>query len=95
MATTVVVPITTSVSAGTEITLPGDARLSKLAAAYKQTMSDASVAGANSALTVTTETPGAGEIQLKDERTVVCGDALDSKNVLILVGLAPGEVQGY
>ena len=93
----ILVPITTSIGANTDILLPGGLKLSKIGAAYKFVGSDGALASAHSALTVTAyNTLGAGEIALKaDRKNVKFGEALDAKCSLVLLGIAQGEAQGF
>ena len=93
----ILVPITVSTGANTDILLPGGLKLSKIGAAYRFVGSDGTAAAAHSALTVTTyNTLAAGEIALKaDRKNVKCGDGLDAKCSLVLLGIAPGEAQGF
>lgn len=98
--TQVVIPITQSKAANADITLPGGAKLHTLALAYKFVGSDGTAAAAFSTLTVDPKgdgnASGAGAVKLQASGKVVrCGDALDTKASLILVGIASGEVQGY
>lgn len=78
-----------TVAANTDISIPG--RLHKITAARKFTGSDGTNAADSSALTVATQTPGAGEIWLSAEGTVQLGDALTGRNVVIIQGVAIGE----
>ena len=93
----ILVPIATAITANTDILLPGGLKLTKLGAAYKFVGSDGTAAAAHSALTVTAyNTLAAGEIALKaDRKNVKCGDGLDAKCSLVLLGIAPGEAQGF
>ena len=93
----ILVPITTSVAGNTDIILPGGLKLIKLGGAYKFVGSDGTAAAAHSALAVTAyNTLAAGEIALKaDRKNVKCGDAMDAKCSLVLLGIAPGEAQGF
>jgi len=96
----IVIPITAAKAANADIPLPGGAKLHTLALAYKFVGSDGTAAAAFSTLTVDPKgdgnASGAGAIKLQANGKVVrCGDALDTKASLILVGLAPGEAQGY
>ena len=95
MDTLVIVPITSSVSAGTDITLPNNVRLKRIGSAYRITMSDATVAGACSALTVVTTTPASGQIYLSGERTIQVGDDLTTRDIIVIYGIAKGEIPGY
>jgi len=89
----VVIPITADVAANTSIALPVAAR--RICTAHRTRMSDGTAAGASSALTIVTTTPGTGEIQLYDYNNVRCGDALSARDLLVLRINASGEVQGY
>lgn len=96
----IVVPITVDTAANADIALPGGVKLHTLALAYKFVGSDGTAAAAHSSLTVDPKgdgnASGAGAIKLQANGKVVrCGDALDAKASLILVGIAAGEVQGY
>jgi len=87
VAELVVVPITTSIAAGTAIDISALVRgnIRTLTSAYKFVGSDGTVAAAHSTLTVVTVAPAAGQIQLSDKKEVTCGDALDAKASLILL----------
>ena len=93
----ILVPITTSIGANTDILLPGGLKLSKIGAAYKFVGSDGTLASAHSVLSVVAyNTLGTGEIALKaDRKNVKCGDAMDAKCSLVLLGIAQGEAQGF
>lgn len=95
-----IVPITASVAADADISLPAGAKLDEIGAAWKFVGSDGTAAAAFSALTVDAKgdgnTEGAGHIKLQADGTKVrVGDALDSKSMIIIFGIAPGEVQGF
>jgi hypothetical protein len=78
--------------------IPGGRKLSKLGAAYRFVGSTGTPGGPAecSQLTVASYGAlGAGEIALKADREYVrCGDDMAPRTQLILIGFAPGEVQG-
>jgi len=97
---TIVIPITSTKAANADISLPGGVKLYQLGLAFKFVGSDGTAAAAHSALTVDSKgngnASGAGAIKLQASGAVVrCGDALDTKASLVLIGVAPGEVQGF
>jgi len=92
----VVITITSPASAGEEITIPNGIKLKRINSATRIQMSDGTNPGACSTLTVTTGTPGTGEIALSsDGRSVSVGDALDTRDILVIYGVADGEAQGF
>lgn len=83
------------VAANTNIDFPAYAKKARqLVAAIKFTGSDATVAAVASNLTVVNTTPGAGQIQLVDEDTIQLGDALTTRDLLVIVYVAKGEYSG-
>jgi len=90
---TIVVPFTTSISAGTEIDLSpyftGEIR--RIAKAILFTGSDATSPASATELTVVTGTPSSGQIQLVSSTSIKLGDAVDTKNILVLVVELWGE----
>jgi len=84
-----------AVAAGTNIDIPDWApKIRELVAAIKVTLSDATVAGSIANLTVVSETPASGQIQLVDENTYKLGDDTTARDLIILVYVAKGEYSG-
>lgn len=83
-----------AVAAGTPINLPSDApRFHRLSRALDLDMGNyPNTQAVNPVqLTVVSDAPGAGEIQLTGPRQIVLGDAATANTVIVLFGEAYGE----
>jgi len=86
MAEQVVVPITTSIAAGTEIDISSQvpAPIHKILKAFLHMSGTTTANSASSALTVVTTAPGAGEIQLTKPKAIKLGDAVNTTHIVVL-----------
>jgi len=80
-------------SAGTEISLPTGIKAKAIISAVKATLTEGTPnTFTTSTLTVTTSTPGTGEIQLYSESSIKLGDTFAKTDLLILTLLEKSEV---
>lgn len=79
-----------AVAANTDITLPLD--FVKLSTVTKVTMSDGTAAGTSAAMTIITSgAPTAGQAILQQRNILRVGDALTTRDFLVIRGTAIGE----
>lgn len=80
-------------AAGTEISLPTGIKAKAILSAVKATLTEGTPNKFTvTSLTVTSETPGSGEIQLYSESSIKLGDEFATTDILILTLLEKSEI---